>query len=67
MSSEKIGRINNELASPASQSTPEPKKMVVGRVNNESDKNAGLETAMHEEEIGVVNNEKKPDLDDQKA
>jgi len=40
---------------------------VVGRVNNESDKNAGLETATHEEEIGVVNNEKEPVLHNQEA
>jgi hypothetical protein len=55
-----VGRVNNKSASPTSQNTSEPKEKIVGRVNNESDKNSGSKTAIHDEESGVVNNEKNP-------
>ena len=59
MSNKHKDRIDNKSPLPTSQQTSGPKEEVVGRVNNESDENAGLETASHVEEIGVVSNEKK--------
>jgi hypothetical protein len=49
------------LAAPTNQETSGPKEEIVGRVNNESDEDLGLETASHVEKIGVVDNEKKDD------
>ena len=56
MSNKLIGRVHNQLRSRRSQRTS-GLQIMVGRINNQLDGDAGLKHESHKQEIGVENNE----------